>query len=73
MRNRVKVEVDLGALQGALGEWPTVGDVVKQLDIRSRQSIHNALSDGRLRGIRTRAGWIIHPESVEEFARRREE
>ena len=33
------------------------------------QHIHDMLNDGRLKGIRTRVGWVIHPACVERVAR----
>ena len=68
MSKRVDISVDLGALQATIGEWPGVGDAASRLG-KTQQTIHNMLDDGRLKGIRTRVGWIIHPACVERVAR----
>ena len=68
MSKRVNISVDLEALQAVIGEWPGVGEVGNELG-KTRQHIHNMLNDGRLKGIRTRLGWIIHPACVERVAR----
>ncbi len=68
MSKRVNISVDLDALQAAIGEWPGVGEVATELG-KTQQHIHNMLNDGRLKGIRTRVGWIIHPACVERVAR----
>jgi hypothetical protein len=61
---RVSVDIGLDALQEAIGEWPGVGDAAARLG-KTPQMIHNMLDEGRLKGIRTRVGWIIHPACVE--------
>jgi hypothetical protein len=68
LSKRVNISVDLDALQAVIGEWPGVDEVATQLR-KTRQHIHNMLKDGRLKGIRTRVGWIIHPACVERVAR----
>lgn len=68
MSKRVSVDVSLDALQAAIGEWPGVGDAASRLG-ETQQTIHNMLDDGRLKGIRTRVGWIVHPACVERVAR----
>ena len=68
MSKRVSVDISLDALQVAIGEWPGVGDTASRLG-KTQQKIHNMLDDGRLKGIRTRVGWIIHPACVERVAR----
>ena len=68
MSKRVSVDIGLDALQAAIGEWPSVGDAASRLG-KTPQTIHNMLDDGRLKGIRTRVGWIIHPACVERVAR----
>lgn len=68
MSKRVGVDIGLDALQAAIGEWPGVGDAASRLG-KSQQTIHNMLHDVRLKGIRTRVGWIIHPACVERVAR----
>ena len=68
MSKRVNISVDLDALQAVIGEWPGVGEVATELG-KAQQDIHTMLNDGRLKGIRTRVGWIIHPACVERVAR----
>src|SRR5215212_7126377 len=65
---RVSVDIGLDALQAAIGEWPGVGEVAIRLG-KTEHHIHEMLDDGRLKGIRTRVGWIIHPTCVERVAR----
>jgi hypothetical protein len=66
---RVSVDISLDALQAAIGEWPGVGEVATRLGT-NQHHIHDMLDDGRLKGIRTRVGWIIHPACVERVARK---
>ncbi len=68
MSERVSVDISLEALQAAIGEWPGVGDAASRLG-KTPQTIRVMLDDGRLKGIRTRIGWIIHPACVERVAR----
>jgi hypothetical protein len=68
MSKRVNISVDLNALQAVIGEWPGVEEVATQLG-RPPHHVHTMLNDGRLKGIRTRVGWIIHPACVERVAR----
>ena len=68
MSKMVSVDIGLEALQAAIGEWPGVGEVATRLGT-SQHHIHDMLDDGRLKGIRTRVGWIIHPACVERVAR----
>ncbi len=68
MSKRVDVSVDLAALQAAIGERPGIGEVAARLG-KDQQHIHDMLDDGRLKGIRTRVGWIVHPACVERVAR----
>ena len=67
MSKRVSVDIGLDALQAAIGEWPGVGEVATRLGT-NQHHIHDMLDDGRLKGIRTRVGWIIHPACVERVA-----
>lgn len=62
-RVRIEAEIDVDILQNILREWPGVGDAAEQLG-KTRQTVHNMLRDGRLRGIETAVGWIIHPDSL---------
>ena len=68
MSKRVSVDIGLDALQAAIEEWPGVDDAASRLG-KTQQTIHSMLDDGRLKGIRTRVGWIIHPACVERVAR----
>jgi len=68
MSKRVSVDIGLDALQAAIGEWPGVGEVATRLGTNQHR-IHDMLNEGRLKGIRTRVGWIIHPACVERVAR----
>ncbi len=68
MSKRVSVDIGLDALQAAIGEWPGVSEVATRLG-KNQHHIHDMLDDGRLKGIRTRVGWIIHPACVERVAR----
>ena len=63
MSKRVSVDIGLDALQVAIGEWPSVDDAASRLG-KTPQTIHDMLDDGRLKGIRTRVGWIVHPACV---------
>jgi len=65
---RVSVDIGLDALQAAIGKWPGVGEVATRLG-KTQHHIHDMLDDGRLKGIRTRVGWILHPACVERVAR----
>jgi hypothetical protein len=65
---RVSVDIGLDALQAAIGEWPGVDDAALRLG-KTQQEIHGMLDEGRLKGIRTRVGWIVHPACVERVGR----
>jgi excisionase family DNA binding protein len=53
--------------------WPTVKDASDRLGI-SRQAIHKRLEEGKMgRAVKTRLGWLIDPESVEQAAKEREQ
>ncbi len=54
-----------------LENWLTAGDVAEREGI-SRQAVHKRLDNGRYRAIKTRAGWLIDPESVPDAIRDRE-
>ena len=51
-----------------LEAWLSTGQVSKQLG-RSRQGVINLAEARKLRAVRTAAGWLYDPKSVEEFAR----
>jgi hypothetical protein len=52
-----------------LKSWLSTGQVSNKLG-RSRQGVINLARDRKLRAVRTGAGWIYDPESVEDFARK---
>ena len=68
MSKRVSVDIGLDALQTAIGDWPGVGEVATRLG-KTEHHIHDMLDDGRLKGIRTRLGWMVHPACVERVTR----
>ena len=50
-----------------LERWMGTGQVSKKLG-RSRQGTINLAVDKRLRAVKTGAGWLYDPDSVEAFA-----
>ena len=52
-----------------LETWLTSGDVMKATG-RTKQGAINLAKKGRVRGVKTRAGWLYDPESVEEFVKK---
>ena len=68
MSKRVSVDIGLDALQAAIGEWPGVGEVATRLG-KTEHRTHEMLDEGRLKGIRTSIGWIVHPACVERVIR----
>jgi Helix-turn-helix domain len=52
-----------------LERWLSTGQVSKKLD-RSRQGVIDLAEARRLRAVKTAAGWLYDPESVEAFAER---
>jgi hypothetical protein len=50
-------------------KWLSVQDVRERLGY-SRQGIRNLGADQKIRGVKTRAGWLFDPERVEEFAKK---
>ncbi len=52
-----------------LETWLTSGEAAAVLN-RTKQGTINVAKSGKVRAVKTRAGWIYDPESVEEFARR---
>ena len=52
-----------------LERWMSTGQVSKKLG-RSRQGVIDLAEARRLRAIKTAAGWLYDPESVEAFAER---
>jgi excisionase family DNA binding protein len=54
-----------------LERWLGTGQVSKKLGY-SRQGVINLARDGRIRAVKTGAGWLYDPESVEAFCARLE-
>jgi len=54
-----------------LEQWYASGDVMK-LTGRTKQGAINLIKKGRVRGVKTRAGWLYDPKSVEEFLQKEE-
>ena len=52
-----------------LERWMPTGQVAKKLG-RSRQGVIDLAEARRLRAVKTAAGWLYDPESVEAFAER---
>ena len=52
-----------------LENWLTPGDVARELGI-SRQAVHKRLKDGKHRAVKTRLGYLIDPESVQDSPKR---
>ncbi len=53
-----------------LERWMSTGQVSKKLG-RSRQGVIDLAEARRLRAVKTAAGWLYDPESVEAFAERK--
>ena len=54
-----------------LEDWLTPSEAAERIGI-SRQGLHKSyLDNGRLRAVRTHAGWLIDPEDVERVRRER--
>jgi hypothetical protein len=49
-------------------DWYTTGDAASALG-KTPQGIKHILNERRLRGARTRLGWLIDPKDVERYAR----
>ena len=52
-----------------LERWMSTGQVSRRLS-RSRQGVIDLAEARRLRAVKTAAGWLYDPESVEAFAER---
>ena len=52
-----------------LERWLSTGQVSRKLG-RSRQGVIDLAEARRLRAVKTAAGWLYDPESVEAFAER---
>jgi excisionase family DNA binding protein len=46
--------------------WLTTGQAASQLG-KSRQGVTWLVENGRLRAVKTQAGWLIDPKAVEEY------
>ncbi len=51
-----------------LEAWLTSGEAATVLG-RTKQGTINLVKKGQVRGVKTRAGWLYDPKSVEDFAR----
>jgi hypothetical protein len=49
-------------------QWMSTGQVSKRLG-RSRQGVINLAEDKSIRAVKTAAGWLYDPQSVENFKR----
>jgi len=47
-------------------QWLSTGQVSKRLG-RSRQGVINLAEDKSIRAVKTAAGWLYDPQSVEDF------
>jgi hypothetical protein len=52
-----------------LERWMGTGQVAKKLSY-SRQGVINLAKEGKIRAVKTGAGWIYDPDSVEKFKAR---
>jgi excisionase family DNA binding protein len=50
--------------------WWTVAQTAKQLGV-STPTAYRTIEVGRLRAVKTPAGWLVDPASVEDYARTR--
>ena len=53
-----------------LETWLTTGEAAAMLG-RTKQGTINLIKSGRVRGVKTRAGWLYDPTGVEEFRQRK--
>ena len=54
-----------------LEDWLTSSEAAERIGI-SRQGLHKSyLDNGKLRGVKTHAGWLIDPDDVERVRRER--
>jgi predicted site-specific integrase-resolvase len=51
--------------------WPRTGETARRLEV-SPAMVTIYLREGRLKFIRTKAGILVDPESIEELRKRRE-
>jgi len=50
-------------------QWMSTGQVSNRLG-RSRQGVINLAEDKSIRAVKTAAGWLYDPQSVEDFEKR---
>ncbi len=50
-------------------EWRTTGQAAREMG-KSRQGVTWLLEEGRLRGVKTQAGWLVAPQSIVDFLER---
>lgn len=50
-------------------QWMTTGQTASKLS-KSRQGVTWLVENKKLRAVKTQAGWLIDPKSVEEYARK---
>ena len=50
-------------------QWLTTGQAASRLG-KSRQGVTWLLENGRLRGVKTQAGWLVDPKNVVDFLER---
>jgi helix-turn-helix protein len=66
--DRAEKSVDMPSLK-ELERWMGTGQVSKRLGY-SRQGVINLAEEGKIRAVKTGAGWIYDPDSVEVFKAR---
>lgn len=52
-----------------LEQWMTTGQTASKLS-KSRQGVTWLVENKKLRAVKTQAGWLIDPKSIEEYARK---
>ena len=50
-------------------QWLTTGQTASKLG-KSRQGVTWLVENGRLRAVKTQAGWLIDPKAVKDFLER---
>lgn len=65
----IKVEIGMDALEEALVPWMNVNNTASYLGY-SRQHVYTLLNAGKLAGIRTQAGWLVHPDAAKSYPER---
>jgi hypothetical protein len=67
-KNGAERQVDMPSLKD-LERWMGTGQVAKHLSY-SRQGVINLAEEGKIRAVKTAAGWLYDPDSVEMFKAR---